>query len=547
MNIIQDSLDRGVLISPELKEKAEKIGKDIFYKNLLNYSEKGALVLTKESFSLFETGEFPDINWKEFESSISLFEKGRENENYKVFLDIINYNLSEKTKKQVDKVLEEIKEPQNGEIEKEDIESSVVVLKSYVDESKKREVQDFVMHFRVRYNKIKEILQTRQDLQNVISISRAKNKGINEPVALIGLVSEIQTTKSGHLKIKIEDPTDTIFVLISKTNDSFVKAQDIVLDEVIGISGAIGDKIVFGKELFFPEVPFTKELKKAEEEVYAIIAGDMHVGSILFLEKQFMNFVNWINGEYGNAKQRKIASKVKYLFLVGDIVDGVGIYPGQENELNIRDIRGQYSKVAELLSKIRKDIKIIISSGNHDALRIAEPQPPQPKEYAQPLYEMENVFIVSNPAVVNIHASKDFPGFDFLIYHGYSYDFYADSVERIRLMKPNISERIDLVMKLLLQKRHLAPTHASTLYIPNAEDDPLVIEKVPDFFISGHIHRSAVISHNNVAMIAASSWQNQTPFQDKVGHVAEPGRVPIVNLKTREVSVLNFYEDEPSK
>ena len=41
-------------------------------------------------------------------------------------------------------------------------------------------------------------------------------------------------------------------------------------------------------------------------------------------------------------------------------------------------------------------------------------------------------------------------------------------------------------------------------------------------------------------MISGSCWQGQTKFQEKLGHNPQPGRVPIVNLKTREVKVLKF-------
>ena len=33
---------------------------------------------------------------------------------------------------------------------------------------------------------------------------------------------------------------------------------------------------------------------------------------------------------------------------------------------------------------------------------------------------------------------------------------------------------------------------------------------------------------------------DQTSFQEKVGHHPEPSRVPIVNLKTREMKILKF-------
>ena len=71
-------------------------------------------------------------------------------------------------------------------------------------------------------------------------------------------------------------------------------------------------------------------------------------------------------------------------------------------------------------------------------------------------------------------------------------------------------------------------------------DDSLMIKKIPDFFVTGHIHKANVGSYNNITTICCSCWQSKTSFQEKVGHNPEPSRVPIVNLKTREVKMLKF-------
>ncbi|MEK6920300.1 MAG: DNA polymerase II small subunit, partial [Nanoarchaeota archaeon] len=221
--------------------------------------------------------------------------------------------------------------------------------------------------------------------------------------------------------------------------------------------------------------------------------------------------------------------------------DGVGIYPGQENDLEILDIYEQYKTCAELLHKIPKHIKIIIGPGNHDAMRLAEPQLPFYEDIAKPLYELTNAIIVSNPAIVNIGVQEGFPGINVLMYHGYSFDYYIANVDEIR--NNGGYDRADLVMKFLLQRRHLAPTHASCLYIPFADDDPMVIGKVPDIFATGHLHKTSVSSYRNITLICGSCWQGKTAFQEKMGHNPEPARVPIVNLQTREVKILRFGDE----
>ena len=171
--------------------------------------------------------------------------------------------------------------------------------------------------------------------------------------------------------------------------------------------------------------------------------------------------MRWIKGEVGSDEQKRVAKHVKYIFVVGDLVDGVGIYPGQEKELKITSIYDQYKEFARLIDSIPKDKDIIICPGNHDAVRLAEPQPKLDEDFAKPLYEMENVKLVSNPSYVRIHQSEGFPGFDVLMYHGYSFDHYVATIDSLRVAGGY--DRIDLLMTFLLQRRHLAPTHTSSL------------------------------------------------------------------------------------
>ena len=415
----------------------------------------------------------------------------------------------------------------------------VNILFNYQEKPKKRTEQDFISYFNTRYKSLEKILKNRIELQDTISINKALAKKQRDDVSLIGLIESKQITKNNNLLLGLEDPTGKINILITKTKkELFQKAQDLVEDETIGVTGVLGNKIVFVNNILWPDVPVTKEYKKSDEEGYAVFISDIHVGSNLFLEKQFNHFVEWLNGNVGNEEHKEMARKVKYVFIVGDLIDGCGIYPGQDEELIIKDIYEQYKKCAELLSKIPCSIKIIISPGNHDALRLAEPQPQLYMDFAKSFYDLPNVVLVSNPALVNIDRTDSFEGFDVLMYHGYSFDYYFANVDSIRTQGGY--DRPDLLMKFLLQRRHLAPTHASTLYLPDSEQDPLIIDKVPDFFVTGHIHKAGISNYKNITLICASCWQAKTLFQDKVGHHPEPARVPVVNLKTRKVKVLKF-------
>ena len=68
---------------------------------------------------------------------------------------------------------------------------------------------------------------------------------------------------------------------------------------------------------------------------------------------------------------------------------------------------------------------------------------------------------------------------------------------------------------------------------------PIKID-VPDFFVTGHIHKAKIGQHGKVTLVSSSCWQGKTDFQEKLGHSPEPCRVPIINLKNREAKIMKF-------
>lgn len=416
------------------------------------------------------------------------------------------------------------------------INGKIKITNSYALPSKSINVSDFVNHFRNRFILFRNILQEHTGLQNLTSIN--KLSGQKQNISIIGMVFNKRITKNKNILLEVEDLTGRVAVLVNANKEEvFKKAQEIVLDDILGFKCSGNNEILFVNDIIMPDT-FLKEKKTAPCEEYALFIADLHVGSNKFLEKQFLNFIDWVNMKVGNKKHQEMASKLKYIFVLGDLVDGIGIYPGQEDELVIKEVTQQYEKVAELLSKIRDDIKIIICPGNHDAVRIAEPQPVLDEKFAASIYSLKNTIFLSNPATLKIGCAKDFSGLNILLYHGYSFEYYASNVDAIRLNSP--SKRPDIVMDFLLKRRHLAPTHSSTPYMPSEKEDPLAIHEIPDIFVSAHMHKSSVSYYNGVLNIACSCWQSTTPFQEKIGHEPDPCKVPILNLKTGQVNIIDF-------
>jgi DNA polymerase II small subunit len=541
-------LEKGHLVSPDFFESDRLEINNNKLLDLIKEKIKSSdkpLIINKDFVRLInQTHLLLDINWKEFEKTKVLSEKGKDKRLYNTFLEILNYDGSEQKKKELGVILKEINQSEEEsnliiEEEKSEEESNLIILKSYNKLSKKRDPQDFVSYYNNKYEGLKKILLNRTELQNTMSISRAINKTNREEISIIGMVNEKNVSKNDNIILTLEDVTGKISVLINKSkSEIYEKAKNITLDEVIGINGIASSNIIFVNNLFFPDVPLNNTIKKSSKETYAAFISDLHVGSRLFLREEFMRFIQWLNGEYGNEQQQKISKKVKYLFIVGDLVDGVSIYPGQEPELEIKDVIEQYNECSRLLKMIRSDIKIIACGGQHDALRLSEPQPPFDKTYSKALYDLPNFYAVSNPSLMNIGSTKDFEGFNILIYHGASFHYYISNVDQLRYN--NTPDNPHFVMHYLLQKRHLAPTHGSTVYVPDTQEDPLVMDKVPDIFVCGDMHRSDISQYNNVITINCSCWQSKTDFQEKVGNDPDSAKVPLFNLMSREIKILNF-------
>ena len=398
--------------------------------------------------------------------------------------------------------------------------------------SQKLEVEHFIKHFRNRFDEIKRIIQERAEMEGVISISRIVPR---KQSSFIGMVVNKRRTKNKNLLIDFEDPTGKINVLVNKNMQAYSKAEELLLDDIVGVKGNGNGELFFASDIIYPDV-FVHEKVYLDREEYALFTSDVHVGSVMFLRNNFERFIRWINGEVGDEKQKEISKKVRHLFIVGDTIDGVGVYPGQENLLEIKDIRDQYKELARYLAMIRDDITIFMIPGQHDSVRVAEPQPPIGVDYAEPIHYLKNVVLLGNPSMVEL-VNNGRKGIKVLMYHGASMNSVISEIEELRIMKAH--QYPARVVKYLLKRRHLAPMHSSVVYIPS-DKDLLVIREVPDVMVTGDLHRSSIDSYNGVQIITSSCWQSMTPFEEKVGNIPDTCKVPLMNLKTREVKILDF-------
>ncbi|MCP8303974.1 MAG: DNA-directed DNA polymerase II small subunit [archaeon] len=384
-------------------------------------------------------------------------------------------------------------------------------------------LKGFQSLFRSRLEKLMKIVKERPDSYQIRQISTLKKEVSNSSQKIAGLVMN-KKIRRAYVELTIDDISGRIRTIAL---DEAVKknATEVCLDQLAVLDlqfSKRGSAIV--KDVYSPDIP-ERLPNRSKKEVYAVFTSDTHVGSNTFLFNAFNRFILWLNGKLGDDS---IVRRVKYLIIGGDVVDGVGIYPNQEKELQEVDIYEQHKKFIQLIEQVPKHIKIFIIPGNHDPVRQALPQPGIPEKYAGQLYHMENVVMLGNPIHLNLH------GVNVLVCHGRSLDDIVATTPGLTFSKPASA------MKALLKARHLAPTYGGRTPIAPEQEDHLVIEEVPDIFHTGHVHTVDVDTYRGTLLINSGTWQGQTSYQMNMGLKPTPGIVPIVNLATLEVTLKNF-------
>ncbi|MEM2924229.1 MAG: DNA-directed DNA polymerase II small subunit [Methanocellales archaeon] len=385
------------------------------------------------------------------------------------------------------------------------------------------DLNEFITYFKDRYQKLSDMIRKRLHARPIESLKG--KKGSEGEVAIIGMVSDIRTTSNGHRLIELEDRTGVFPVLISKDRELF--SQPILLDEVIGVSGFLTNNngLLIANNIFYPDIPVDHEPNIAREDICAALISDIHVGSRFFLEDAWMSFIKWLNLEV--QEESELAMRIRYLIIAGDLVDGIGVYPNQDRELSIKDIYEQYEKAAEYLAEVPSHIQIIISPGNHDAVRQAEPQPAIGNEYIKP-FKMKNVKFIGNPALIELHGIK------ILIYHGRSLD-------DLKAALPNASyDKPEKLMVEMLKRRHLAPIYGGKVLIAPEKNDHFVINTIPEILHCGHVHTVGCMKYRGVTLVNSGTWQSQTEYQRALNLTPMPARASIVDLKTLETKILRF-------
>jgi DNA polymerase II small subunit len=375
---------------------------------------------------------------------------------------------------------------------------------------------DYLHYFRDRYNRLGNMIRSRCSAMPIEALTRGTRYRQGE-CTVIGMVVDVKTTTNGHRIAEIEDSSATIPVLFRKDRPVFSDAERIIQDEVIGVKGKLSNdgKLFFAEQLYRPDIRVDNTQYKSDRPGKAVFISDVHVGSDTFLEAAWNRFADWLSD-----------SDFSYLLIAGDLVDGIGIYPGQESELLIKNIYEQYDAFGSMMQALPSRMKIIISPGNHDVVRGAEPQPVIPQQFTKKF--PDNCIIVENPALVNLQGVR------VLMYHGRSID------DMIGLIPGASYEQSGLMMEEMLQRRHLAPAYGRRTPIAAGKTDRLIIDPLPEILHTGHVHIRGLTQYRGVLGINAGTWQSQTAFQKQMNVNPTPAQAILVDLQTLVPETFTF-------
>jgi DNA polymerase II small subunit len=417
---------------------------------------------------------------------------------------------------------------------KEDNTSNFYILDKYDITNKtlsQGKVEDFHKLFLDKYNTLSEIIKKRENFK-FKTIANAKRELKGKKVDIIGMVYSKRTTKKENLLLNVDDPTSSVnLVIMNKDEQKFLKLKETLLDNVLGFKCSVINKDLFiVDEILYPDIPFVNKKSTLKHNKYMAIIGDVHVGSKLFLEKEFTDFIDWLNLKRN--EDEDIVKNIKYLIIAGDLVDGIGIYPAQFDELSITDIFEQYKVFEDFILRIPKHIEIFITPGNHDAVRLSDPQPAIDIKFLPRLYEQENIHMLGSPSWVVIEDFK------ILIYHGAAMHGIYANIKDATMDKPQ------LAIKEIIKRRDLMPQYGDRQTFIPVEKNFLTIKERPDIYIGADVHHHGYCKYKNCHLINASCWQSTTSYQKEKGHIPTLAKVLLFNFKDQKLCIKDFYKKE---
>lgn len=392
---------------------------------------------------------------------------------------------------------------------------------------------DFLQLFQDKYTFLQGELKNRGYQPR--SLAKIDRQGRDSEFDVIVMVSEKTNTKNGHVLLSIEDMEGQAKALIPASDEELItRAKRLTVDDVIGMKCKLArtGELMIVKDFSWPDLPQRKP-KTSDVDLGITITSDIHIGSKLFIRPWWEKFVSWMNREVGSDAEKARVGKLKYVVIAGDLVDGIGVYPNQINELEVKDIYEQYHQFENYLAQLPDYLEIFITPGNHDPCRWHDPQPQVLKEMVPTLYKQKNVHFLPSPAWLEIEGQKT------LIYHG------SGLIGGMFAMNIPPTKPEEVIKELLIKRDLMSVYGTKHPYAPEPKAYMLVREH-PDLYIGGDNHYNAYAQYRGTTIINNGCWQTTSAYAASKGFINTPGRVPQFNLQTATIRESRFDKSEPS-
>ena len=92
----------------------------------------------------------------------------------------------------------------------------------------------------------------------------------------------------------------------------------------------------------------------------------------------------------------------------------------------------------------------------------------------------------------------------------------------------------------MLKRRHIAPIYGDKTPLAPEKRDYMAIRNIPDVFVTGHVHTTAIAEYHGVRLINASTWQSQTSYQKMRAIVPDPAKAVLLDLQNLGARELAF-------
>jgi DNA polymerase II small subunit len=393
----------------------------------------------------------------------------------------------------------------------------------------RRPLEAYGSLFASRFRSLSRMLKGRTDLPALTTVHDLRDR--DGSASVIGMIRNLrQTAERKHIIFEVEDETGSVELLLPR--DRPESRATWLLDEVLGLNIQVPrerNRIPIVTGVHRPDIPGSRPARRSEGARRVLFLSDLHLGSKSFLSESWQELVAFLREE---GPSPELAREVAHVVIAGDLVDGIGIYPNQEEDLAIHDVFEQYAELGRRLRELPPRLNVVVVPGNHDAVCPAEPQPSLPPEIRASL--PENVRALGNPSTFALD------GVVIEAYHGRSFDDLIPAISGASYARPTE------VMKMMLAMRHLAPIYGGRTPLAPLPRDGMVIDPVPDILVTGHAHTYGVDQYRGILLLNASTWQAETPYQRMRNITPVPARAAVVDLRDLTLETLDFERPRPA-